>query len=74
MSGRENDVEAGPKLPGEGEEEDNVDQSDPFDVADTKNASLETLRRWRVLPHSLIPLIYPPFFYLLMQFLFLQFM
>ncbi|KAI6689764.1 hypothetical protein NL676_026592 [Syzygium grande] len=47
MSGRENDVEAGPKLPGEGEEEDNVDQSDPFDVADTKNASLETLRRWR---------------------------
>ncbi|KAF8025302.1 hypothetical protein BT93_F2213 [Corymbia citriodora subsp. variegata] len=49
MLGRENDndVEAGPRLPREEEEEDNVDPSDPFDVADTKNASLETLRRWR---------------------------
>lgn len=49
MVGRENDedVEAGLRLPGQEAEEDNVDMSDPFDVADTKNAPLETLRRWR---------------------------
>lgn len=26
--------------------------SDPFDIAQTKNAALETLKRWRVIPFS----------------------
>lgn len=49
------DLEAGPR-PGPGpsftEEDPEVALPDPFDIADTKNASHETLRRWRVIEHN----------------------
>jgi hypothetical protein len=55
------DEEAGP---GKAFDDDGIDPltSDPFDIAHTKNAPLETLRRWRVIqrqqnsPHIAIPL------------------
>ncbi|XP_021895927.1 calcium-transporting ATPase 9, plasma membrane-type [Carica papaya] len=48
MSGRHEDMEAGSAKPEEefNEELEN-DPDDPFDIAQTKNAPVETLRRWR---------------------------
>ena len=31
-----------------GDDDDNVGPYDPFDIATTKNASVQTLKRWRV--------------------------
>ena len=46
------DVEAGGPTEGSFDEKGGVsellEESDPFDIADTKNAPIETLRRWRV--------------------------
>ncbi|KAK9281132.1 hypothetical protein L1049_004025 [Liquidambar formosana] len=42
---RQADVEAGRE--NSGDEDDEVSFSDPFDIANTKNASLEMLKRWR---------------------------
>lgn len=47
-SNYQDDLEAGPR-PGSPEEDPDVVLPDPFDIADTKNASHETLRRWRVI-------------------------
>jgi len=44
---RESDIEAGPATHRSTDLEDG-DLSDPFDIARTKNASIERLRRWRV--------------------------
>ncbi|KAJ8899044.1 hypothetical protein K2173_008875 [Erythroxylum novogranatense] len=48
LGGEHKDVEAGTKeVELEEEEQDKVDESDPFDIAHTKHAPIETLRRWR---------------------------
>lgn len=44
---RESDIEAGPASLRSADLDDG-DLSDPFDIARTKNASIERLRRWRV--------------------------
>ncbi|CAK7323699.1 unnamed protein product [Dovyalis caffra] len=41
------DLEAGPTKEFQLEDDDLVDESDPFDIAHTKNVPLEILRRWR---------------------------
>lgn len=43
----ENDIEAGP-LSRRSSDVDDGDISDPFDIARTKHASIDRLRRWRV--------------------------
>ena len=43
----ESDIEAGPATR-RSTDLDDGDLSDPFDIARTKNASIERLRRWRV--------------------------
>lgn len=43
----ENDIEAGPATR-RSSDFDDVDVNDPFDIARTKHASVERLRRWRV--------------------------
>ncbi|XP_027353594.1 calcium-transporting ATPase 8, plasma membrane-type-like [Abrus precatorius] len=43
----ENDLEAGPATRRSADIDDPGDFSDPFDIARTKNASIERLRRWR---------------------------
>lgn len=47
-----NDVEAGPSKDNDDLKnhlDPDDDASDPFDIAHTKNASVETLKRWRVI-------------------------
>lgn len=44
----EDDVEAAIGHGGGGENSYDDEFSDPFDIANTKNASVQTLRRWRV--------------------------
>lgn len=42
------DLENGKELHSEFEEDDAASSEDPFDIANTKNAPPETLKRWRV--------------------------
>ena len=49
------DVEAGPSKDSDdlhNHLNPDADPSDPFDIAHTKNAPIETLKRWRVIPFS----------------------
>lgn len=51
MSGRHDDVEAGgsDRTQDEHHEQLEHDPDDPFDLDNTKNASAQSLRRWRVM-------------------------
>jgi Ca2+-transporting ATPase len=42
-------LEARPTKEFEHDDHDLIDESDPFDIAQTKNAPIEILRQWRVI-------------------------
>jgi Ca2+-transporting ATPase len=44
----QDDLEARPTKEFEHDDHDLIDESDPFDIAQTKNAPIEILRQWRV--------------------------
>lgn len=56
MSGRHDDVEAGGSARTQDEHHEQLehDPNDPFDLDNTKNASAQSLRRWRVCMLSLL--------------------
>ena len=45
----QDDLEARPTKEFEHDDHDLIDESDPFDIAQTKNAPIEILRQWRVI-------------------------
>lgn len=47
---RPNDLEAGSSRSAHSDDEDHESCADPFDITSTKNAPIDRLRRWRVMP------------------------